>query len=588
MIHKNPKSIIKNADKYDTIIIGSGLASLSSACYLAKSGKKVLVIEKNEQLGGRLSVFRDQGFVFDMGPSWIWMKDVFEAFFKDFGEFFEDLNPVALNPQFRMFFGDRFDKSKSSQSLGEADQKEKVYDKDSPIADYLDLPDGAQDIFEVFQRLEEGGRKKLETFLKHSNYTYKKGVLDYMQRRSENFWEFLNPEFLFGVLKAGLLKNYAGEIGRQFENPKIQEILNFPVLFLGATPEKTPYLYSLMADTMICGGTHYINGGMNLLIDKIIKIADGLGVDFLLSHTLKQIECDTEGVEKDQPKSITLEFCEDVFYSSVQNSSNQNKNQDYDINQDRSSSSNHDFIKNQTSAEQLSESKEKTSFKIPIKSLILGLDYQHGEQLLPKKYRRYDLKYWQKRVMAPSCLLYYLGFDKKIPGLKHHNLFFDTDFKAHAKDIYTSPKLPSDPLFYVCCPSQTDTSVAPEGCENLFVLIPIAAGLDVTKKDQESYLNQVFERIENNLKLGFKLKDRVVIKHFFGPEEFSSRYNSWEGNAYGLANTLGQTAIFKPKMRSKLKKTYFAGQLTIPGPGMPPCLISGKIAAEMLLEDIDN
>jgi phytoene desaturase len=373
-----------------------------------------------------------------------------------------------------------------------------------------------------------------------------------MQRRSESFWEFLNPEFLTGVLKAGILKSYSGEIGRQFENPKIQEILNFPVLFLGATPEKTPYLYSLMADTMLSGGTHYIQGGMNLLIDKIIKIADRLGVDFLLSHALVEIK--TAENKQEGPESITLKPSKDTFYSSAHN----------------------DGLTDQNSSK----------FTIPVKSLVLGLDYQHGEKLLPQKYRRYDLKYWKNRVMAPSCLLYYLGFDTKIDGLKHHNLFFDTDFKAHAKDIYTTPKLPKDPLFYICCPSKTDSSVAPIGSENLFALVPIATHLEVSKKDQQYYLNQIFERLQKNLNLNFELKDRLVVKHFFGPSEFVSRYNSWGGNGYGLANTLSQTAIFKPKMRSKLKKTYFAGQLTIPGPGMPPCLISGKIASEMLLEDL--
>ena len=203
--------------------------------------------------------------------------------------------------------------------------------------------------------------------------------------------------------------------------------------------------------------------------------------------------------------------------------------------------------------------------------------------MLEKKYRNYSKNYWEKRTISPSALLFYLGINKQI-DLPHHCLFFDTSFKKHVEDIYDDPRWPGAPLFYTSCTSKSDPNVAPEGCEALFVLIPVAPGLKEKTVSRESYLDQVVARIQDMT--GENIKENIVVSKSYAHEEFILDFNSYKGNAYGLANTLFQTAFFKPKIRNrKVKNLYYTGQLTVPGPGMPPALVSGKIVAEQILKD---
>jgi phytoene desaturase len=307
--------------------------------------------------------------------------------------------------------------------------------------------------------------------------------------------------------------------------------MEFPVLFLGALPKNTPALYSLMNYADIKGGTWYPKFGMYSIVEGMVKVAKELGVQFKLGEEVTSIEIENGLAKKIHSKEVAT---------------GHENEYDFDV-------------------------------------LIGAGDYHHIEtELLPKKYQSYSQKYWDSRVMAPSSLLFYVGLNKKIPGVTHHSLFFDTDFGVHGKEIYDSPQWPSNPLFYASVPSVTDSSVAPEGGENLFLLIPIAAGLEGdTQEVRERYFKILIERLEK--KWGTSIADAIVYKRSFAVADFKNDYHSFKGNAYGLANTLMQTAILKPSCRSKkVKNLYYTGQLTVPGPGVPPSLISGEVVAGLV------
>lgn len=222
---------------------------------------------------------------------------------------------------------------------------------------------------------------------------------------------------------------------------------------------------------------------------------------------------------------------------------------------------------------------------------VASADYHYIEtKLLPPQYRSYTEKYWDSRALAPSSLIFYIGLNKKLDGLTHHNLFFDRDFVPHAKDIYENKKWPEDPLFYLSITSKTDSSVAPPSHENLFILIPVAVGLEDNEEIREKYYQLVMDRLE--YLTGQSIREAVVFKRSYAHNDFINDYNAYKGNAYGLANTLRQTAILKPGLKSKkIKNLYYTGQLTIPGPGVPPSLISGRVVAEEITKEcgkLDN
>lgn len=215
--------------------------------------------------------------------------------------------------------------------------------------------------------------------------------------------------------------------------------------------------------------------------------------------------------------------------------------------------------------------------------VVSGADYHHAESLLEEEYRQYSEKYWSQRVFAPSSLLFYVGFNTKIKGVQHHNLFFDTDFDQHAADIYDLPQWPEKPLFYANFPSVTDSDMAPEGCDGGFFLIPIAPGLEDTPELREEYFDLIMKRFMK--RTGTNANAHILFRESFCVNDFKDAYNAYKGNAYGMANTLRQTAFMRPGLKSKkVKNMYFTGQLTVPGPGVPPALISGKLAADLIIK----
>ena len=476
-------------------VIGSGFSGLSTACYLSKQGYSVEVFEKNSTAGGRCRIHKAEGFTFDIGPSWYWMPDVFEDFFTDFDNDVSDFYKLKrLDPSYRVYF-----------------------DKE----DFIDLPSSLNELSELFESIESGASEKLHTFLKDAEIKYEVGMKKLVHKPGKSIMEFWDMDVIKNVGKIQILKPFSKYIRKYFKNEKLIKILEFPVLFLGAKPSKTPALYSLMNYADLKLGTWYPEGGMYKIIEAMVSQAESLGAQFHYNSPITKIS----KTENNKPV-LTVNGIEKEF----------------------------DFI-------------------------VGSADYHHIEQdLLEAKFRNYNEAYWSKKTMAPSSLIFYLGVNKKLNNLEHHNLFFDEDFESHASEIYDSPKWPEKPLFYVAAPSKSDDTIAPEGMENLFILIPVAPGLKDDELTREKYYQMVIKRLEKIT--GESVIEHVIYKKSYAHNDFIEDYNAYKGNAYGLANTLRQTSIFRPSIQNKkIKSLYYAGQLTVPGPGIPPAIISGKIVA---------
>jgi phytoene desaturase len=480
-------------------IIGAGISSLSSAAFLSREGYDVTVLEKNASIGGRARQFKENGFVFDMGPSWYWMPDVFEQFYQKFGHTTSDFYElVRLDPSYRIFWQD-----------------------DS----HSDIPANEEELHAWFESLEPGSSIKLKKFLSEAKYKYEVGINDLVYKPGLRLTEYADFRILKGLFKLNLLSSFSKYIRQYFKNEKILSLLEFPVLFLGAMPEETPALYSLMNYADISLGTWYPMGGMHKFVEAFEQIARENGSKILTEQNVSGMKY-------------------------------QNRNLSHVVS-------------------------NGADFETDI--LISGADYRHTETVLNGK-ANYSDEYWNKRTMAPSCLLFYIGVNKRVENLLHHNLFFDEPFAQHAVEIYKDPKWPTAPLFYVSAPSKTDPSVAPEGHENIFMLIPIAPDLADNEDLREQYFDLLMERLEK--RTGQQIKEHIVYKKSYCISDFKKDYNAFKGNAYGLANTLSQTAYLKPSLKNKhLNNVYYTGQLTVPGPGVPPAIISGEVVSREVIKN---
>lgn len=392
----------------------------------------------------------------------------------------------------------------------------------------MDVPSDWLELKAMFERLEPGSGSRLETFMNEAKTKYDIGMGEFVRKPSLSMKEFMTASVMKNSFKLDLLQSFSKHVKKYFSHPKLISLVEFPVLFLGAKPADTPALYSLMNYADMKLGTWYPMGGMNQIVKAIVSIAESLGVKFHTSTEVTRLNINAG-------KVVELVLSNGSFKP--------------------------DYV-------------------------VSAADYHHTEtKMLTTSHRTYDDKYWKGRTMAPSSLLFYVGLNTKVPALHHHNLFFDADFNAHVEAIYDNPGMPQEPLFYVCAPSKTDPSVAPENCENLFILIPTAAGLEAQNEQEvhDRYLEIVARRIEKQTNLN--ILEHIAFKRSFSAKDFVSDYYSFRGNAYGLANTLKQTAFFKPTMKSKkVSNLYFAGQLTVPGPGVPPSIISGEMAGQLVHE----
>lgn len=485
-------------------IIGSGFSGLSSACYLSKEGYQVDLFEKNNAIGGRARQLKtDTGYVFDMGPSWYWMPDIFEQFFNDFGYSVSDFYTLKLlDPSFEIVFSDK----------------------------QIMVPSCDENLSALFESIEPGSAKKLGKFMQDAKFKYEAGMKKLVYKPGLSVLEFLDFDIITGAMKLEIFSSFSKHVRKYFSDPHLLALMEFPVLFLGAMPQDTPAFYSLMNYAGLKLGTWYPEGGFGKVINAMAQLAEKQGVKFHLNSPVDKIlicKKEATGVEVNG---------KEIKYDAV----------------------------------------------------VASADYHHVEKdLLKPDVQNYGENYWNKKTLAPSCLIFYVGLNKRIRQIEHHTLFFEEDLEQHAKDIYKKPQWPAKPLFYVCCPSQTDDSVAPPGHENLFLLMPIAPDLEDKEAVREHYFYIMINRLQEHI--GEEILSNIDFQKSYCVNDFKLDYNSFKGNAYGLANTLRQTANLKPKIKNKrVHNLFYAGQLTVPGPGVPPSLISGKLAAHQLHKYFKN
>jgi phytoene desaturase len=481
--------------KTGIIIIGGGISSLSASCYLAKAGYEVTIYEKNSTVGGRARQLKKEGFTFDIGPTWYWMPDVFERFFADFGKQPSDYYKLKrLSPAYSVYFD---------------------------TLDFITIADNLDVIAETFESVEKGSGKQLREFMDEARSNYDIAIKELVYRPGESPFELVTTQTMSKV--GQFFGNISKDIRKRFKNKRLVQILEFPVLFLGAKPSDTPSFYSFMNFADFGLGTWHPENGMYSVVLAMEKLAKELGVKIMTNANITKIN-----VENGVANSMVVNG--ETVYADI---------------------------------------------------IVSGADYHHTETLLDPEYRTYSENYWKKKTFAPSSLLFYVGFNKKIVNTEHHTLFFDTDFDIHAKDIYDNPKWPEEPLFYASFPSKTDAGAAPKGMEAGIFLIPLAPGIEDTPELREKYFEKIIIRLEKLTQQ--EVRKNILFKESFCLNDFVNDYNSYKGNAYGLANTLMQTAFLRPKLKSpKVKNLYFTGQLTVPGPGVPPALISGKLTAGLI------
>ncbi|KFF16474.1 phytoene desaturase family protein [Chryseobacterium sp. JM1] len=386
----------------------------------------------------------------------------------------------------------------------------------------MKIPSDFEEMKTLFESLESGAGKKLDEFMNDAQYKYEVGMKDFVNKPCHSWLEFVSPTIAKSALNLDLFTNFKRFVRKYFKNPKLITLMEFPVIFLGAAPKDIPALYSLMNYGGYKLGTWYPMGGFSKLTEAMMKIAVEQGAGFHFNSNVEKIT-----VENGHADGLIV-----------------------------------------------------NGKSIKFDMVIASSDYQHTESdLLPEQYRNYKSSYWEKKTLAPSCLIFYLGIKGKVPNLRHHTLFFENDLQLHTHEIYEDKKWPTKPLFYVCCPSQTDKAAAPENCENIFLLMPVAPGIEDDEEMREKYFNEMMGRLEKHTGTS-GLISKIEYKRSYCINDFKEDYNAFKGNAYGLANTLSQTAVLKPSIRNKkIKNLLYTGQLTVPGPGVPPSIISGKIAA---------
>ncbi|KJD34643.1 phytoene dehydrogenase [Tamlana nanhaiensis] len=478
-------------------IIGSGFSSLAASCYLAQAGYDVTVFEKNPTIGGRARQLKKDGFTFDIGPTWYWMPDVFERFFADFNKKPSNYYTLEkLNPAYSVYF-----------------------DKN----DFITIEDSLEKIKIAFEKEEKGSAKKLQYFINKAKTNYNIAIKDLVYKPGESPLELVTLATINKLNQ--FFSTIKKDVRKAFKNKKLVQILEFPVLFLGAKPSDTPSFYNFMNYADFGLGTFHPKKGMYQVILALKHLAEELGVNIKTENPVDKI-----------------------------------------------------IVNNGKAIGILSNGKEYLADII-----LSGADYHHTETLLDKAYRQYSEAYWEKKTFAPSSLLFYVGFNKKLKNVNHHTLFFDVDFDIHAEAIYDNPKWPENPLFYASFPSITDANAAPQGKEAGIFLIPLAPNLNDTPQLRETYFEKIISRFENLTSQN--VKNNIIFKESFCVNDFIKDYNSYKGNAYGMANTLLQTAFLRPKLKGKkVDNLFFTGQLTVPGPGVPPSLISGKLVADLIIK----
>lgn len=483
------------------IVIGAGFGGLATAALLAKQGYSVTVLEKNEGPGGRASVWREQGFTFDLGPSWYLMRDVFNRFFGEFGKKDSDFFTVErLDPSYRIFF-------------------------DSKTV--IDISADVQKNIALFDSLEVGGGTKLAEYLVKARTIYESSMDAAVYTEVRSLLDFVrNPKLRQSGKDLPLLQSFDQYVSSYFSSETAKKILEYTIVFLGGSPKNTPAIYSLMAHVDFNLGVWFPKGGIGQVVKAIEDVGKELGVQYEYGCDVSRLEV-VEGVVKKVHTSQGI-FEADIVVSNA------------------------DLVYSET-------------------------------RLLEKKYQTYPESYWKHKKIAPSAYVMYLGLNKKLPQLSHHTLFLQHDWMHHFEEIFNKPAWPDKPSYYVNCPSFTDESLAPPGCENIFILVPVAPGLDDSDEIREQYFSRILHDFE--VTVGENISDSIIVKRIFSHRDFSARYNAYKGTALGLAHTLTQSSIFRPAHTSKkVSNLYYVGQYTNPGIGMPMCLISAMQLRDILVK----
>ncbi|WP_417200182.1 phytoene desaturase family protein [Bizionia sp.] len=419
---------------------------------------------------------------------------------------------------FERFFADFNTKPSDFYQLEKLNPAYSVYyGKD----DYITIEDTLDKIAIAFEKEEPGSSKTLQKFINKAQDNYNVAIKDLVYNPGVSPFELVTTETFKKI--GQFFSTIKKDVRKEFKNERLVTILEFPVLFLGAKPSDTPSFYSFMNYADFGLGTFHPKKGMYQVILAMETLAKSLDVTIKTNAPIEKI-----------------------------------------------------LVANKVASGVISNGETYLSDVV-----LSGADYHHTETLLDPEYKQYSEAYWSSKTFAPSSLLFYVGFDKKIKNVNHHTLFFDVDFEKHAESIYDKPAWPENPLFYASFPSITDSHAAPEGKEAGIFLIPLAPGLKDNTKLRMTYFSKIMDRFETLTSQ--KVREHILFKESFCVNDFVKDYNSYKGNAYGMANTLLQTAFLRPKLKSKkVNNLYFTGQLTVPGPGVPPSLISGKLVAELI------
>jgi 1-hydroxy-2-isopentenylcarotenoid 3,4-desaturase len=388
--------------------------------------------------------------------------------------------------------------------------------------DVVDVPADLDATLALFDTFEPGGAGKLRRYLDQAAYQYDVAMNEFVYRDYKRLSDFFSRRMLVEGTKLKVFTNLDRYVRTYFTSDRARKVLEYSMVFLGGAPDNTPALYNIMSHVDLVMGVWYPMGGMGAVVRAMQRLAEAAGARFLFDRPVRRI------VVRDG-RATGVETDEGVI--------------DADI-------------------------------------VLANADYHHVEtRLLEPRHRQYSARYWETRVIAPSAFVLYLGLDRPVDGLAHHTLFLQHDWMKHFNTIFKRPAWPDRPSYYVCAASKTDPTVAPEGTENIFVLVPVAAGLEDTDAGRERFATMILDDLE--AQIGETIRDHIVVRRSFAHRDFSARYNAYKGTALGLAHTLRQTALFRPRHKSKaLEGVYFTGHYTHPGVGVPMTLISSQLVAE--------
>lgn len=499
--------------KEHAVVIGSGFGGLSAAAHLAHAGFRVTLLERNNWVGGRAKVISGGGFTFDTGPSWYWMPEEHDRWFRELGFDRRDFYSLTkLTPSYRIFFGD--------SEPGEP-------------ANIVDLPGDPEGSAALFDRYEPGAGDILREHLKEAQGKYELSMRNFVYKNYRSLRDMVNRQSLGNVGLLQMHRSFAGVVRSRFSHPFLRKILEFPVTFLGSAAERTPAVYTMLHYVDHVLGTWHPEGGYGRVAASMRQVCERLGVEFRLESEVTAIRSAAGKVERVEyrHRGATETLAADLVISDA--------------------------------------------------------DYAQVElNLLSDHDRSISKKQWERKAISPTVMRFFLGFDKKLPFLKQHTFFFDTDWQKHFDAVYRNPGWVEKPLFYVHAPSVTDPSVAPAGHESFYVLIPFAPGLEDDAELAERYYNGVMDRIEELS--GENLRKHQVFRQDIKISDFKQCCNAYKGAAFGLGQTLLQTAYFRPTNKSrKLDNLYYCGMYTTPGTGVTMSTISGVMTAQRILEERD-